>query len=79
MAKEKYVPNQEEVAYKATQWLNNNRALTNEEMVLWVEQYYGNSFVKGISRTKYTAKVIVRGEDGEHEVIVSLPRKMVSQ
>lgn len=79
MAKAKFVSTNEEVTARAKEWLSNNISLTNEEVVLWISQYYGDSFVKGISRTKYTAKVIVRGEEGEHEVIVSLPRKMVSQ
>lgn len=77
--KDKYYSNQEDVIARAKLWLNDNRPLTNEEVVLWVDSTYGKSLIKGLGRTNYTARLLVRGENGEHEIIVSLPRKMVSQ
>lgn len=44
----------------------------------WLEAYLGSSLIKTVSRTKYTAKVIVNGEGGvERETIISLPRRII--
>jgi len=50
------------------------KPLDNQDARRWMEDYLGDSLIKTISRTKFTAKVLVRSEGGvEKEVIISLP------
>lgn len=71
MARDKYLPTQEEREASVALWASRQRPLTNEEMKEWVMSNY--AFVRGISRTKYSATIVVVGIDGEHEIEVSLP------
>jgi hypothetical protein len=76
--KTSYVSTEEERANNIALWHSNNRPLTNEEVVAYVEQHYGKSFVKGLGRTNYSVRCIMRTEEGEKEVSISLPRKLIS-
>jgi hypothetical protein len=75
--KTSYVSSEEDRANNIALWHSNNRPLTNSEVVLWVEQNYGSAFIKGIGRTNYTVTCLMRYEDGEKEMIISLPRKQL--
>jgi hypothetical protein len=52
--------------------------IDDEAKKQWVKDYLGASFVKGIAIGKYTARVIAKTDDGEKEVLISLPRKIVN-
>lgn len=74
MAKEKYVSTPEERANSIAIWSDSKRPLTNSELKEYLKQTYGESFVMGIQRDKYWAKIVVIGVDGEnHEIVVSIP------
>jgi hypothetical protein len=75
--KQKYISTNDEIIKNVETWHSNNRPLTNEEVVLWVEQNYGSAFIKGIGRTNYAVTCLMRYEDGEKEMIISLPRKQL--
>lgn len=55
--------------------------ISNNDAMEWVRNYLGDSFVKGLAlSTKLGyARVIAKTEDGEKEVKISIPRKVVSQ
>ena len=51
---------------------------TNDEAKVWIQEYLGASLIKTISRTKFTAKCLVKARDSddnpiEKEVTISLP------
>ena len=72
MAKDKYVSTPEERASSIAKWSSSQRPMTDNEMKEWINNHY--AFVRGISRTKYSARIVVVGSDGEFlEVDVSLP------
>lgn len=50
--------------------------MSNEDALRWVKSHFGSSFIKTISRTKYTARILAKCEDGDREVLVSLPRSI---
>lgn len=52
--------------------------MTKQEKIEWVKNYLGASFVKGVSVGNYIATVIVATEDGEKEVVISLPNKEIA-
>ena len=53
----------------------------SEEAIKWVKSYLGDSFIEGIGMNlaKGYVRVRVRTENGEEEVKISIPRKIVSQ
>ena len=78
MAKDKYISTPEQREASINSWKNSIRSLTNAEMKEWIISHY--AFVSGVSRTKYSATIVVVGSDGEFvEITVSLPTKTISQ
>ena len=52
--------------------------MTIEEKKQWIVQFLGDSFVRGVSIKGNTAKVVVKTEEGEKEVVISLPNPDVA-
>lgn len=47
--------------------------MTSEQKKEWVKQFLGDAFVKGVSIHGNIARVVVKSEQGEKEVSISLP------